>query len=423
MKTFTLLVVLVIGFLLMTATINQVFAAGTPAGTVITNTATLTYKDLGGTSFPAVVATVTITVAQKAGVAILPTSAARTVGDSVWAVYPFTVQNTGNGKDKYDLTSVSAHSWSTEIYHDLNGNGVLDAADIAAGTITATDTLLADSLGHFITRVLVPKGSANGTTDNLTLTARSRFDNTVSDSKVYTTTVQRALLLFTKNQDLSTPQPGQTVTYTLPYTNGGSGPALGTTLTDVLNTNVTLVGGSITGGGSYNAGNRTITWNIGRVGSGGGGSVSFQVTVNTQVPVGTIIPNQGHYTFTDSTNGSYKDSTSNTVNATVALLTGLSATISPAAQTQDAGLRVLYGLTVTNQGNATDSVSLGYTSSAGLVWKFYIDINGNGLIDGADSLINVSKLGPIALGATMHLIAMDTIPHSTPDGTLRKCPY
>ena len=43
----------------------EMYAAGTPAWTVITNTATLNYKDLGGTSFPAVVATVSITVAQE----------------------------------------------------------------------------------------------------------------------------------------------------------------------------------------------------------------------------------------------------------------------------------------------------------------------------------------------------------------------
>jgi large repetitive protein len=402
---------------------GQVFAAGTPAGTVITNTATLTYKDLGGTSFPAVTATITITVAQKAGVVISPISAARTVGDSTWGVYPFTVQNTGNGKDKYDLTSVSAHSWTAEIYRDLNGNGVLDAADIAAGTVTSTDTLLADSLARFVTRVFVPKGTANGTSDNLTVGSVSRYDNAVSDSKVYTTTVQRALLAFTKNQDLANPQPGQTINYTLSYSNSGSGPALGAVLTDVLNTNVTLVGGSITGGGTYNSGTRTITWNVGRVGAGASGSFTFQATVNTQVPVGTVIPNLGHYTFTDSTSGGFKDTTSNTVNATVALLTGLSSAISPAAQTQDAGLRVLYGLTVTNLGNAADSVRLTYTSSAAFTWKFYVDINGNGLIDGADSLISVNKLGPLALGASLKLIAMDTIPHPTPDRTLDSAVY
>ncbi len=423
MNRFTIMSMVVAGVILFAASTAEVFASGTPAGTVITNTATLTYKDLGGTAFPAVTASITITVAQKAGVAITPISAALTIGDSAWANYPFTVQNTGNGKDRYNLTSISAHGWSTQIYRDANGNGVLDAGEIAAGTVSSTDTLLADSSAKFVERVFAPKGTANGTTDNLTANAQSMFNNAVTDSKVYTTTIQRAVLAFNKSQDVANPQPGQTITYTLAYSNSGAGPALNATLMDVLNVNVTLVGGSITGGGAYNAGTRTVTWNLGRVGPGAAGSLSFQVTVNAAVAAGTGIPNQGHYTYVDSTNGSSKDTTSNSVSATVALLTGLSASISPAAQTQDAGLRVLYRLSVTNTGNAADSVRLTYTSSAGLVWKFYVDFNGNGLIDGADSLISVSKLGPLASGGTFNLISMDTIPHGTPDGTLDSAAY
>ena len=169
-----------------------VFAAGTPAGTVITNTATLNYRDLGGTAFPPVTATITITVAQQAGVAITPISAAQTAGDSTWVVYPFAVQNTGNGKDQFGLTAVSSNTWTTEIYPDLDGNGVLDPADLAAGIVSVTDSLLADSTSRFVARIFVPKGTADGTTDDLTVRAESGFNPTVFDSKVYNTTVQRA---------------------------------------------------------------------------------------------------------------------------------------------------------------------------------------------------------------------------------------
>ena len=194
-------------------------------------------------------------------------------------------------------------------------------------------------------------------------------------------------------------------------------------LTDVLNTSITLVGGTITGGGTYNSGDRTITWNIGRIGPGGSGLVSFQVTVNSGVPAGTGIPNQGNYSYTDSTSGLPKDTTTNTTNATVALLTGLSATINPAAQTQDVGLPVLYALAVTNTGNAVDSVELTFSSSESFGWEFYIDFNGNGLIDGSDSIINVTKLGPMAIGETINLISLDTIPHATTDGTIDTTAY
>jgi uncharacterized repeat protein (TIGR01451 family) len=317
----------------------------------------------------------------------------------------------------------SEHSWTTEIYRDLDGNGVLDAAEITAGVVGATDSLAADSSAKFIARVFAPNGAANGMRDSLLVSAVSAFNSAVTDSKVYVTTIDRALLVVSKNQDVANPQPGQTITYTLTYSNTGNSPSLNTVFTDVLTTDVTLVGPSITGGGIYNAGNRTITWTIGRVGPGGGGSVSFQVTVNAQVPFGTGLLNSASYTYVDSANGSVKDTTTNTTSATVALLTGISLTVTPPAQTQDAGLPVTYALAITNDGNAPDTVSLAHTSSVPFNWKFYVDIDGNGSIDGADSLVDVSKLGPLGIGGTIRLVALDTIPHTAPDGTRDSTAY
>ena len=53
---------------------SAVFAAGTPAGTVITNTATLTYKDLGGTTYPAVTATIAISQSHQSLAALVRTA-------------------------------------------------------------------------------------------------------------------------------------------------------------------------------------------------------------------------------------------------------------------------------------------------------------------------------------------------------------
>ena len=118
----------------------------------------------------------------------------------------------------------------------------------------------------------------------------------------------------------------------------------------------------------------------------------------------------------NSTNGSVKDTTTNTTSATVALLTGVALAVTPPAQTQDAGLPVLYALAVTNEGNAPDSVSLMHQSTLGLAWKIFVDIDGNGQVDGADSLADLSKLGPLGIGETLRFVALDTIPHATPDG-------
>ena len=406
----------VVAALLFGLTAEPAFAAGTPAGTVITNIATLNYKDLSGKAFPAVTASVSITVAQKAGVALTPTPQTQTVGDSVWAYYAYTVQNTGNGKDKYTLTAVSAHGWTSEVYLDANGNGVLDASELSAGTKAASDTLLADSSEHFIVRTFVPKGTADALSDNLTASAVSLFNGSVSASGVFTTTVRRVLVNFTKSQDVSNPQPGQTITYTVSYKDSGSGPVLNAVLTDVLNANLTLVGGSITGGGSYNGGTRTITWNFAKINAGASGSVSFQATVNGGVSSGTVITNQAGYSLTDSTNNHTISGMSNTTSASVAFLAALSSSISPASQTQDVGLAVKYQITLTNNGNATDSVSFAYVTTLAQSWKFYLDINGDGIVNGADSLINPAKVGQLAQGGVLHFVALDTLPQTTADG-------
>ena len=396
----------------------SVFAAGTPAGTVISNTATLSYKDLAGNSFPNVLATVTITVSQKAGVALTPATASQVVGDSVWAHYPFTVTNTGNGKDLFNLSSLSSKGWITVLFLDANKNGVLDPSEEGAGAVTATDSLPADSAAHFIARVFVPKGAPDLSHDTMTVSAVSSFNNTVSGSGLYATQVQRGIVSFSKSQDVSNPQPNQTITYTISYQNTGSGAATNFSVTDPLSVYLSLVNGSITGGGSYNSGTRTVSWTFPSIASGASGSVSFQARVVAGVSSGTIINNQAHLAYTDSTNGSPKDTTSNTTAATVAFLSGLSSTIDPGAQTQDAGLPVLYHLEVINDGNASDSVSLAAASTRGFSWKIYVDINGDGIVNGADSLVSLSKLGPIASGGSLKLIAVDTLLTSTADGTI-----
>lgn len=79
---------------------------------------------------------------------------------------------------------------------------------------------------------------------------------------------------------------GNTVNYTLNYSNTGPVAATGAVLTDPVPTGTTVVGGSITGGGTLAGG--VITWNIGIIAAGGSGSLSFQVVVNSLPGSGAI---------------------------------------------------------------------------------------------------------------------------------------
>ncbi len=86
-------------------------------------------------------------------------------------------------------------------------------------------------------------------------------------------------------------QPGQTLNYEVEFENEGEGIAFGVYITDVLDEDLddlTLVLG---GDGTYNPSTRTITWFVGEVGPGEGGSFFFSVNVRGDAPVGTDIIN------------------------------------------------------------------------------------------------------------------------------------
>ncbi len=79
---------------------------------------------------------------------------------------------------------------------------------------------------------------------------------------------------------------GQTITYTINYKNTGAqatGVVIKNTLSSYFENIVPANGGTLTGG--------TITWNIGKVGSGEGGSVSFTARLKIGTPIGTKIQN------------------------------------------------------------------------------------------------------------------------------------
>jgi uncharacterized repeat protein (TIGR01451 family)/uncharacterized repeat protein (TIGR02543 family) len=82
--------------------------------------------------------------------------------------------------------------------------------------------------------------------------------------------------------------PGGTLVYVLTYHNAG-GNATGVVITETVPANTTFNAASSTSGWvcqpNGNAGS-ACTFNLGQVANGGGGSVSFVVTVNAQVPIG-----------------------------------------------------------------------------------------------------------------------------------------
>jgi uncharacterized repeat protein (TIGR01451 family) len=92
-----------------------------------------------------------------------------------------------------------------------------------------------------------------------------------------------------KTADSNPVAAGAVLTYTLRYENTGNAAATGVTVVDALPAGVTFQGASA--GGVHAAGDHTVTWDLGTVAPGAGGSVTATVLVASGLSAGTPIAN------------------------------------------------------------------------------------------------------------------------------------
>lgn len=418
------LVLAVLGLVLLLPATT--LAEGTPAGTQIKNVARLNYKDAGGNSFAELKDSVTVTVEQVAAFAITPSLRNVTSSDSTLLYYPITLVNTGNGTDNgVTVSATSTQGWTTVLYVDTDGDGVLDGGE---PVYTGPSNIAADDSLKFIATVFVPLGTSSGTIDTVKVTATSGFDAGVSAISNNVATISTADVAATKGNNNSTPQPGATITYTLNFTNSGTGTATGAVLRDTLDPNVTYVGGSfsiLSGGGSVGFASGVLTWTIGSIPGAGTGQATFQVTVNSATSSGTVISNRATIAYADSLSGRTEDDTTPSSNSTVAQSASWTVYVEPpsAGRTNqgvdsvNVGLSVQYTITLINTGNAADTATTSSVSSLPLTWAFYVDSNDNGSYDsGTDAAYTFgTDLENVAAGDSVKIFAISTVPTLTPD--------
>jgi hypothetical protein len=115
-------------------------AQQTAGGTQISNTATASYQDSGGTTYNTTSLPVVVTVANVAGLAITPDGGGGSVvAGNANASVVFTVTNTGNFADTVTFQANGASlivggainlTNVTQAFVDANGNGTFDGADV-----------------------------------------------------------------------------------------------------------------------------------------------------------------------------------------------------------------------------------------------------------------------------------------------------
>ena len=155
------------------------------------------------------------------------------------------------------------------VYYDSTGDGVNDSSQQTDG-----DTNIS---GNQPTIMLV--------------TAGANFSNS-----------SKSVSLYIDQDDDGFISPGDTLRYTVVITNSGDQNSTTLTFVDPLPTETTYAGNldSSNGSASYNAGSRQIEW-TGDVNAGDSTTISFDVIINSEIIVGTVISNQGIITYDGNT--------------------------------------------------------------------------------------------------------------------------
>jgi uncharacterized repeat protein (TIGR01451 family) len=410
------------GAILMLASSHGVYAAGTPAGTVISSRATAVFTTASGANADTVYSAFVVFIVKQGGaVNVLLPSLAKTSGDGVNVDYPLTILNSGNGTDKFTLTHFSSHGWQVLLYHDINGNGILDAADSSAGLIASTDSVKADSSFKIMARVVVPNNEAlNGQSDSTVVTAASQFDATKSAGSILKTNVQTALIVTNSslNVDNAAPNPPGPITFTFSITNSGQSAATNVVVADLFDPRFSYV--SSTNGGVHVSAD-SIQWAFASIAPGGSVGATFTVSLQAGLLPGTVIPNTMNIVYSDGI--LLRNKISNTVNINIGNSFGVSLTPDSVAAAKEPYDSVKYYFTVKNTGTIKDVIELSAASSQPLAWTFLRDVNNNRVVDPADvPLTNTNgKAGvdvdSVSAGDSVHVFAIAIIPMVQQDQT------
>jgi len=253
--------------LMLTAVLSlpvaSAFAQTTPAGTQIRNRASATYQDLSGNTYTSLSNEVITVVLPVYGISILPDDSGETppatpalaqnaIGGQTM-FYSYTLTNTGNDADSYTLaplidaanTTMTLGLANVSIYHDVNGNGVVNAGEpvISSGGVPGNfGPLAANASASLIVTYQVPGTAAAGELAYVGVQGTSVGDGGEVDTRNYhlTTVVADAVLTANLAGAPALVYEGDQITYTFTGSNAGTQSANGVNVASVGLTGVLM---------------------------------------------------------------------------------------------------------------------------------------------------------------------------------------
>lgn len=158
---------------LLISSVQYGVAAGTTAGTAITNSATVSYMD-GVNLKNKTSNTVTMYVGHKVAGAFSPASGSTNTYDNVTYYHAINFQNSSNRLTKYTMSFNSVAGYTLSLIRDDNQDGVHQPGET---TVVTTDSLVIDGSKYYFIKAVVGT-IANGTSNGITVT----FTNASGDS-------------------------------------------------------------------------------------------------------------------------------------------------------------------------------------------------------------------------------------------------
>ncbi|MCK4367674.1 MAG: DUF11 domain-containing protein, partial [Thermoplasmata archaeon] len=385
--------------------INVTVDAGTPDQTVMTNFVVLNYEDNNSNEQPEEDDSVDVTVTAPV-MTINKVADVATADPGDYIEYTITYENTGTG-DATDVTIVDTIPAETT-FIDSDPDYTSQSGDIytwEVGDVGAGDS------GTILVTVQVDVGTPDGTvlTNTVVLSYDDANGNPIPDeSDSVDVTVTAPIMTISKSADVSTADPGDSITYTIEYENTGSGQATGVVVKDTIPEDTTFESSNP----AYDdVQGDTYIWSIGDVGPYSSGTITVVVTVDVGTPDGTVLTNSVTLDYDDA-NGNPYPQESDSVDVTVtAPIVSFSKSVDKSQA--NPGDTLVYTLSYENTGTGwTTGIVVNDTIPEDTTFvSSDPDYDYN---DGDFYSWNVGSLGPGASGTITITVTVDAY---TPDGT------